>query len=142
MSLKFLLDFSLIKKTIWNSVYLYVHIFVFFYRYSSWCQAKLLEFFVCLLLCVCVLLSNSMVSGKWRSCIMVWFIVKTLVFLPLTTLKNLLVQLDDGFGRIIDSECENGTVLCEGLQDGNHKFEVCPNGSQGVGCGSYNWTVG
>nr|POF23011.1 hypothetical protein CFP56_15686 [Quercus suber] len=50
-------------------------------------------------------------------------------------------MLDDGFGRIIASECENGTVLCEGLQDGNHKFEVCPNGSQGVGCGSYNWTV-
>ena len=57
-------------------------------------------------------------------------------------LINLLVQLDDGFGRINASQCENGTVLCEGLQDGNHKFEVCPNGSQGVGCSSYNWTVG
>ncbi|KAK7850146.1 hypothetical protein CFP56_001505 [Quercus suber] len=56
-------------------------------------------------------------------------------------LINLLVQLDDGSGSIIASECENGTVLCEGLQDGNHKFEVCPNGSQGVGCSSYNWTV-
>ncbi|KAK7826142.1 hypothetical protein CFP56_032440 [Quercus suber] len=54
---------------------------------------------------------------------------------------NITCKLDDGFGRIIASECENGTVLCEGLQDGNHKFEVCPNGSQGVGCGSYNWTV-
>ena len=57
-------------------------------------------------------------------------------------LINLLVQLDDGFGRINASQCENGTVLCEGLQDGNHKFEVCPNGTQGVGCSSYNWTVG
>ncbi|XP_075663386.1 uncharacterized protein LOC142632960 [Castanea sativa] len=47
---------------------------------------------------------------------------------------NVTCKLDDGLGRIIASECENGTVLCEGLQDGNHKFEVCPNGSQGVGC--------
>ena len=54
MSLKFLLDFSLIKKTIWNSVY------------SVYSGAKLnyWNFFVCLLLCVCVLLSNSMVSGS------------------------------------------------------------------------------
>ena len=57
-------------------------------------------------------------------------------------LINLLVQLDDGFGRINASQCENGTVLCEGLQDGNHKFEVCANGTEGVDCSSYNWTVG
>ncbi|KAF3971824.1 hypothetical protein CMV_004602 [Castanea mollissima] len=54
---------------------------------------------------------------------------------------NITCKLDDGFGRINASQCENGTVLCEGLQDGNHKFEVCPNGTQGVGCSSYNWTV-
>ncbi|KAK9995724.1 hypothetical protein SO802_020410 [Lithocarpus litseifolius] len=54
---------------------------------------------------------------------------------------NITCKLDDVVGSIIASECENGTVLCEGLQDGNHKFEVCPNGSQGVGCSSYNWTV-
>ncbi|KAK9995585.1 hypothetical protein SO802_020271 [Lithocarpus litseifolius] len=59
----------------------------------------------------------------------------------LARLINLLVQLDDGFGRINASQCENGTVLCEGLQDGNHKFEVCPNGTQGVGCSSNTWTV-
>ena len=57
-------------------------------------------------------------------------------------LINLLVQLDDGSGSIIASECENRTVLCEGLQDGNHKFEVCPHGTEGVDCSSYNWTVG
>ncbi|XP_075663392.1 uncharacterized protein LOC142632968 [Castanea sativa] len=54
---------------------------------------------------------------------------------------NITCKLDDGFGRINASQCENGTVLCEGLQDGNHKFEVCPNGTQGVGCSSYYWTV-
>ncbi|XP_030938465.1 uncharacterized protein LOC115963563 isoform X1 [Quercus lobata] len=54
---------------------------------------------------------------------------------------NITCKLDDGFGRINASQCENGTVLCEGLQDGNHKFEVCPSGTQGVGCSSYNWTV-
>nr|DAD46157.1 TPA_asm: hypothetical protein HUJ06_004387 [Nelumbo nucifera] len=27
------------------------------------------------------------------------------------------------------------------LHDGNHTFEVCINGSQGVDCASYNWTV-
>ncbi|XP_030938237.1 uncharacterized protein LOC115963393 isoform X2 [Quercus lobata] len=54
---------------------------------------------------------------------------------------NITCKLDDGFGRINASQCENGTVLCEGLQDGNHKFEVCPNGTQGVGCSSYDWTV-
>ena len=53
-------------------------------------------------------------------------------------LINLLLQLDDG----IASNCEGRTVSYAGLQDGNHTFEVCTNGSQGVGCGSYNWTVG
>ena len=57
-------------------------------------------------------------------------------------LINLLVQLDDDSGRINASQCENGTVLCEGLKDGNHKFEVCANGTEGVDCSSYNWTVG
>ncbi|KAF3973348.1 hypothetical protein CMV_003221 [Castanea mollissima] len=54
---------------------------------------------------------------------------------------NITCKLDDGFGRINASQCEDGTVLCEGLQDGNHKFEICPNGTQGVGCSSYYWTV-
>ncbi|KAK7823279.1 hypothetical protein CFP56_035686, partial [Quercus suber] len=54
---------------------------------------------------------------------------------------NITCKLVDGFGRINTPQCEHGTVLCKGLHDGNHKFEVCPNGTQGVGCSSYNWTV-
>ncbi|XP_075660535.1 uncharacterized protein LOC142630426 isoform X1 [Castanea sativa] len=50
---------------------------------------------------------------------------------------NITCKLDDG----IASNCESRMVSYAGLQDGNHTFEVCTNGSQGVGCGSYNWTV-
>ena len=53
-------------------------------------------------------------------------------------LINFLVQLDDGSA----SDCEGRMVLYAGLQDGNHTFEVCTNGSGGVGCANYNWTVG
>ncbi|XP_050258020.1 uncharacterized protein LOC126703144 [Quercus robur] len=50
---------------------------------------------------------------------------------------NITCKLDDG----IASNCEGRTVSYAGLQDGNHTFEVCTNGSRGVGCGSYSWTV-
>ncbi|XP_065637875.1 uncharacterized protein LOC111993195 [Quercus suber] len=50
---------------------------------------------------------------------------------------NITCNLDDG----IASNCESRMVSYAGLQDGNHTFEVCTNGSQGVGCGSFNWTV-
>uniref|UniRef100_A0A5B7CA54 Bacterial Ig-like domain-containing protein n=1 Tax=Davidia involucrata TaxID=16924 RepID=A0A5B7CA54_DAVIN len=46
-------------------------------------------------------------------------------------------KLDDS----IPSDCEAGEVSYTGLQDGNHTFEVCTNGSRGVGCASYNWIV-
>ncbi|KAM3703926.1 hypothetical protein ACJW31_04G135100 [Castanea mollissima] len=59
------------------------------------------------------------------------------IVISLARLINLLLQLDDG----IASNCESRMVSYAGLQDGNHTFEVCTNGSQGVGCGSYNWTV-
>ncbi|XP_021615967.1 uncharacterized protein LOC110617477 isoform X3 [Manihot esculenta] len=39
------------------------------------------------------------------------------------------------------SDCGTMKVLYDGLQDGNHTFEVCIDGSQGVGCTTYNWTV-
>ncbi|KAK7846551.1 hypothetical protein CFP56_007898 [Quercus suber] len=50
---------------------------------------------------------------------------------------NITCKLDDGFA----SDCEGRMVLHAGLQDGNHTFEVCTNGSGGVGCANYNWTV-
>jgi hypothetical protein len=49
-----------------------------------------------------------------------------------------MMQLDDGIG----SNCGTGKVSYSELQDGNHTFEVCTNGTQGVGCALYNWTVG
>ena len=49
-----------------------------------------------------------------------------------------MMQLDDGNG----SNCGTGKALYSGLQDGKHTFEVCTNGTQGVGCAYYNWTVG
>jgi hypothetical protein len=48
------------------------------------------------------------------------------------------MQLDSGS----ESDCGATKVSYQGLQDGNHTFEVCINGSQGVGCATYNWTVG
>ncbi|KAK2442902.1 hypothetical protein P8452_21317 [Trifolium repens] len=51
---------------------------------------------------------------------------------------SLSCKLDDG----IKSVCTNGRVTYSSLQDGNHSFEVCTNGHQGLfGCASYNWTV-
>ena len=48
------------------------------------------------------------------------------------------MQLDYGNA----SDCGAREILYEGLKDGNHTFEVCINGSQGVGCATHNWTVG
>ncbi|KAI3454471.1 hypothetical protein Pfo_011134 [Paulownia fortunei] len=39
------------------------------------------------------------------------------------------------------SACEGGKISYARLLDGNHSFEVCANGSPGVACASYNWTV-
>ncbi|XP_034673186.1 uncharacterized protein LOC117904606 isoform X2 [Vitis riparia] len=46
-------------------------------------------------------------------------------------------KLDNG----TPSDCQAKKVSYTGLLDGNHTFEVCTNGSQGVGCASYGWTV-
>lgn len=40
-----------------------------------------------------------------------------------------------------ESDCGASKISYQGLQDGNHTFEVCINGSQRVGCATYNWTV-
>lgn len=48
------------------------------------------------------------------------------------------MQLDHG----MDSPCEGGRISYTRLLDGNHSFEVCAEGSRGVACASYNWTVG
>ncbi|XP_042036904.1 uncharacterized protein LOC121782957 [Salvia splendens] len=40
-----------------------------------------------------------------------------------------------------DSACEGGRISYSRLLDGNHSFEVCTQGSRGVACASYNWTV-
>lgn len=48
------------------------------------------------------------------------------------------MQLDHGKF----SACEGGKISYSRLLDGNHSFEVCTNGSPGVACASYNWTVG
>uniref|UniRef100_A0A7C9F0E1 Secreted protein n=1 Tax=Opuntia streptacantha TaxID=393608 RepID=A0A7C9F0E1_OPUST len=47
-------------------------------------------------------------------------------------------KLDNG----IASDCEERNVSFVGLRDGSHSLEVCTNAPQGVGCASYNWTVG
>ncbi|KAI8016865.1 hypothetical protein LOK49_LG04G02093 [Camellia lanceoleosa] len=39
------------------------------------------------------------------------------------------------------SNCDAREVSYRGLQDGTHTFNVCTNGTQGIGCASYNWTV-
>ncbi|XP_059442753.1 uncharacterized protein LOC132174986 isoform X2 [Corylus avellana] len=47
-------------------------------------------------------------------------------------------KLDDG----VTSGCEaTRRVSYAGLQDGNHTFEVCTNGSRGIGCASYKWSI-
>ncbi|KAH6770632.1 transmembrane protein [Perilla frutescens var. hirtella] len=40
------------------------------------------------------------------------------------------------------SACGGGKISYSRLLDGNHSFEVCTEGSRGVACASYNWTVG
>ncbi|MBA0690101.1 hypothetical protein Goari_007797, partial [Gossypium aridum] len=45
--------------------------------------------------------------------------------------------MDDGSA----SDCGGRKILYSGLQDGNHSFGVCVNGSRGAACTSYNWTV-
>lgn len=39
------------------------------------------------------------------------------------------------------SNCEAKQVSYVGLQDGDHMFEVCISGYQGVRCATYNWTI-
>lgn len=51
---------------------------------------------------------------------------------------TLFMQLD----RSVPSICDAREVSYVGLDDGNHTFEVCTNGSGGTSCASYNWTVG
>ncbi|PPD72156.1 hypothetical protein GOBAR_DD30938 [Gossypium barbadense] len=51
---------------------------------------------------------------------------------------SITCKLDDGSA----SDCGGRKILYSGLQDGNHSFGVCVNGSQGAACTSYNWTVG
>ncbi|XP_060204622.1 uncharacterized protein LOC132632638 [Lycium barbarum] len=46
-------------------------------------------------------------------------------------------KLDD----FIPAVCEGGEIVYTRLLDGNHTFEVCTNGTLGVGCAHYNWTV-
>ncbi|KAK4776337.1 hypothetical protein SAY86_005025 [Trapa natans] len=46
-------------------------------------------------------------------------------------------KLDDG----ILAKCEERRASYYGLGDGSHSFVVCANGSLGVGCASYNWTI-
>lgn len=46
-------------------------------------------------------------------------------------------KLDDH----MPAACEGGEVSYTRLLDGNHTLEVCTNGSLGVGCAQYNWTV-
>ncbi|TYG92041.1 hypothetical protein ES288_A12G311300v1 [Gossypium darwinii] len=51
---------------------------------------------------------------------------------------SITCKLDDSSA----SDCGGRKILYSGLQDGNHSFGVCVNGSQGAACTSYNWTVG
>ncbi|KAK4253682.1 hypothetical protein QN277_010324 [Acacia crassicarpa] len=46
-------------------------------------------------------------------------------------------KLDDG----ITSVCKARRVIYSRLRDGNHSFEVCAKGLQGLSCAKYNWTV-
>ncbi|KAL2492641.1 hypothetical protein Adt_28269 [Abeliophyllum distichum] len=41
----------------------------------------------------------------------------------------------------ISSACEGGKISYTRLADGYHSFQACANGSSGVSCASYNWTV-
>ncbi|KAG5532940.1 hypothetical protein RHGRI_027252 [Rhododendron griersonianum] len=53
-----------------------------------------------------------------------------------------LPQGADQLDRSVPSICDAREVSYVGLDDGNHTFEVCTNGSGGTSCASYNWTVG
>ncbi|MCE3214867.1 hypothetical protein HAX54_000154 [Datura stramonium] len=46
-------------------------------------------------------------------------------------------KLDD----YVPAVCEGGEIFYTRLLDGNHTFEVCTNGSLGLGCAHYKWTV-
>ncbi|MQL72572.1 hypothetical protein Taro_004908 [Colocasia esculenta] len=50
---------------------------------------------------------------------------------------GLKCKLDD----LASSSCESRKAYYTDLPDGNHRFEVCANGTRGASCGSYNWTV-
>ncbi|CAI9757436.1 unnamed protein product [Fraxinus pennsylvanica] len=41
----------------------------------------------------------------------------------------------------VSSTCEGGKISYTVLVDGYHSFEACANGSTGVACASYNWTI-
>ncbi|KAK8970884.1 hypothetical protein KSP40_PGU018307 [Platanthera guangdongensis] len=40
------------------------------------------------------------------------------------------------------SECNSGQISYSRLTDGEHMFEACVNGSHGLRCDGYIWTVG
>ncbi|PWA81168.1 hypothetical protein CTI12_AA189050 [Artemisia annua] len=46
-------------------------------------------------------------------------------------------KLDD----LRPSNCSSGEISYTKLQDGNHTFEVCINGSHPIHCVTYNWTI-
>ncbi|KAK6920679.1 hypothetical protein RJ641_014357 [Dillenia turbinata] len=52
---------------------------------------------------------------------------------------SITCKLDDKMAA--ESDCESKNVSYIGLQDGSHTFEVCPKGSQGDSCATYNWIV-
>lgn len=41
----------------------------------------------------------------------------------------------------ITSKCDDKKAFYVGLNDGNHTFSVCTNGSRGVDCATYNWII-
>ncbi|KAI3726969.1 hypothetical protein L1987_66776 [Smallanthus sonchifolius] len=46
-------------------------------------------------------------------------------------------KLDD----LVPSSCSSGEISYTKVQDGNHTFEVCSNGSHLTRCATYNWTI-
>ncbi|ONK69727.1 uncharacterized protein A4U43_C05F26090 [Asparagus officinalis] len=50
---------------------------------------------------------------------------------------SLTCKLDNSTSSV----CKSREVSYKGLHDGDHTFEVCTNGSLGVHCASYNWTI-
>ncbi|XP_059644189.1 uncharacterized protein LOC132285964 isoform X2 [Cornus florida] len=111
---------------------------------SSW--LLILHCWVFVVLCLRVHCANSEVSVKFldnppafSSSNAATFAFQVLVAANGETCTdcNTNCKLDDH----IPSDCEAGEVSYTGLQDGNHTFEVCTNGSRGVGCSTFNWTV-